>query len=121
MVRPEAPPQSASCLLLDLPKLHLEWYAWTMQGGEKPAFLRKPVAYYVMYADKWRYADSLDAVTSATLVGYACEQAELSGRDIGLSLSRGGYRFSRSEHAEWQLLRDGELRCASGASARLSR
>ena len=38
--------------LLDLPKLHLEWYAWTMQGGSKPEFLRKPVAYYVMYADK---------------------------------------------------------------------
>ena len=51
-----------------------------------------------------------DADRIAALVGYACEQAELSGRDIGLSLSRGGYRFSRSEHAEWLLLRDGELR-----------
>ena len=46
----------------------------------------------------------------AARVGYACEQAELSGRDIGLSLSRGGYRFSRSEHTDWLLLRDGELR-----------
>ena len=51
-----------------------------------------------------------DADRIAALVGYACEQAELSGRDIGLSLSRGGYRFSRSEHADWLLLRDGELR-----------
>jgi uncharacterized protein len=53
--------------LLDLQKLHLEWYAWTMQDGPKPAFLRKPVAYYVMYADKWRYADTLEAVTGSTL------------------------------------------------------
>jgi len=53
--------------LLDLPKLHLEWYAWSMQGGPKPAFLRKPVAYYVMYADRWRYADTLEAVTAGTL------------------------------------------------------
>jgi len=52
--------------LLDLPKLHLEWYAWTMQGGAKPEFLRKPVAYYVMSADKWRYADTLEAVTGGT-------------------------------------------------------
>ena len=46
----------------------------------------------------------------AALVGYACEQAELSGRDIGLSLSRGGYRFSRSDHADRLVLREGELR-----------
>ena len=52
--------------LLDLQKLHLEWYAWTMQEGPKPSFLRKPVAYYVMYADKWRYADTLEAVTGST-------------------------------------------------------
>ena len=50
--------------LVDLPKLHCEWYAWTMQGGPKPAFLEKRVAYYVMGADKWRYADELDAVTA---------------------------------------------------------
>jgi putative CocE/NonD family hydrolase len=56
--------------LVDLPKLHLEWYAWTMQGGPKPEFLQKPVAYYVMYADKWRYAESLEAVTAETRVLY---------------------------------------------------
>jgi putative CocE/NonD family hydrolase len=49
--------------LVDLPKLHLGWYAWTMQQGPKPEFLAKPVAYYVMQADRWRYADSLEAVT----------------------------------------------------------
>ncbi len=50
--------------LLDLPRLHLDWYAWTMQGGAKPEFLKKRVAYYVMQADEWRYADSLEAVTA---------------------------------------------------------
>jgi putative CocE/NonD family hydrolase len=50
--------------LVDLPQLHLQWYAWTMQGGAKPNFLQKNVAYYVMGADKWRYADSLEAVTA---------------------------------------------------------
>ena len=51
-----------------------------------------------------------DADRIAALVGYACEQAELSGRDIGLSFNRGGYGFSRNDHADWLPLRDGELR-----------
>lgn len=50
--------------LVDLPRLHLEWYAWTMQNGPKPQFLQKPVAYYVMGAERWRYADTLEGVTS---------------------------------------------------------
>ncbi len=50
--------------MVDLPQLHLDWYAWTMQGGVQPAFLQKNVAYYVMGTEKWRYADSLDAVTA---------------------------------------------------------
>ena len=50
--------------LVDLAGLHRQWYAWTMQGGPKPGFLQKNVAYYVMGAERWRYADSLDAVTA---------------------------------------------------------
>lgn len=50
--------------LVDLPRLHLDWYGWTMQGGPKPKFLQKNVAYYVMGAEQWRYADTLDAVTA---------------------------------------------------------
>jgi hypothetical protein len=56
--------------LVDLPKLHLGWYAWTMQDGPKPEFLKKAVAYYVMFADQWRYADSLEAVTASTRALY---------------------------------------------------
>lgn len=50
--------------LVDLPRLHLDWYRWTMQGGPKPEFLQKNVAYYVMGAERWRYAGTLDAVTA---------------------------------------------------------
>jgi uncharacterized protein len=49
--------------LLDLGRLHLEWYAWTLQGGPKPEFLKRKVAYYVMGRERWRYADSLEAIT----------------------------------------------------------
>jgi putative CocE/NonD family hydrolase len=50
--------------LVDLPKLHLDWYRWTMAGGGKPEFLKDAVAYYVMGAEEWRYAGSLEKVTA---------------------------------------------------------
>lgn len=50
--------------LVDLRRLHLEWYVWAMQGGPKPAFLERRVAYYVTGAEHWRYADTLETVTA---------------------------------------------------------
>jgi uncharacterized protein len=52
--------------LLDLNKLHLEWYDWTLKGGSKPEFLKDRVAYYVTGADEWKYAPSLEAIASET-------------------------------------------------------
>jgi putative CocE/NonD family hydrolase len=52
--------------LVDLPQLHLDWYAWTMQGGKRPDFLKKPIMYYVTGSETWRAADSLDAITGET-------------------------------------------------------
>ncbi|MGH8250033.1 MAG: CocE/NonD family hydrolase [Steroidobacteraceae bacterium] len=56
--------------LVDLPKLHTQWYAWTLQSGPRPEFLRKRVAYYVTGAEKWRYADTLEGVTSEARAYY---------------------------------------------------
>jgi hypothetical protein len=50
--------------LLDIARLHVDWYAWTMSGGPRPQFLQQPVAYYVTGAELWRYAPTLEAVTS---------------------------------------------------------
>jgi putative CocE/NonD family hydrolase len=35
-----------------------------MQSGTKPTFLRKNVAYYVLGAERWRYADTLESATA---------------------------------------------------------
>src|ERR1051326_6024501 len=53
-----------AAILVDLPKLHLDWYRFTMEGGSKPEFLQKQVAYYVSGAERWRYADTLEAITA---------------------------------------------------------
>lgn len=50
--------------LLDLNKLHKEWYDWTMKGGDKPEFLQDRLAYFVAGAGEWRYASSLDSVAT---------------------------------------------------------
>lgn len=50
--------------LIDLAQLHRQWYTWTMLGGPKPDFLQKAVAYYVLGAEYWRYADSLEGITA---------------------------------------------------------
>jgi general secretion pathway protein H len=44
------------------------------------------------------------------LFGYACEQAELSGRDLGITLDTRGYRFSIANRDEWIATQASELR-----------
>jgi putative CocE/NonD family hydrolase len=48
--------------LLDMNKLHKEWYDWTMKEGKKPTFLKKRVAYYVAGEEKWKYTNSLEEI-----------------------------------------------------------
>ena len=50
--------------LLDLNALHTEWYDFATKGGPRPGFLQKRVAYYVVGAEEWKLADSLEAVTA---------------------------------------------------------
>jgi uncharacterized protein len=82
--------------VLDLNKLHADWYDWTLKGGSKPEFLKKRVAYYVMGADEWKYADSIDTVATSKLTlyldslnGHASDvfhSGSLSGRKPGSAL-----------------------------------
>ena len=53
--------------MVDLNKLHLEWYDWTMKSGSRPNFLEKRVMYYAMGEDKWKSADTLDGVANNSL------------------------------------------------------
>lgn len=50
--------------MVDLNALHKAWYDWTLQNGEKPEFLKKRVAYYVMGAEAWKYVDNIEEIAS---------------------------------------------------------
>lgn len=52
--------------LVDMNKLNREWYDWVMKAGEKPEFLKKRVAYYVMGKEEWKYVDSLEEIATET-------------------------------------------------------
>lgn len=57
----------ADTAVIDVEALHDEWYRWALGEGEKPSFLKDRVVYYVMGADAWRSAPSLEAVADTTV------------------------------------------------------
>src|SRR5260370_29770208 len=56
--------------VLDLNKLHTEWYDGAMKGGAKPEFLKNRVADCLVGADEGKYADSLHTISNATKTFY---------------------------------------------------
>jgi uncharacterized protein len=52
--------------VLDMKQLHADWYDFALGRAPRPAFFRDRVAYYMMGADEWRYAASLEAASSGT-------------------------------------------------------
>lgn len=80
--------------VLDLNKLHTEWYDWTMKSGKKPEFLKKRVAYYVVGegAEDWKYADSLETISNEKRTLYLSSNgsAESVFQSGALSESAGG-------------------------------
>jgi hypothetical protein len=68
--------------VIDVLKLHREWYRHVLQGGPKPAFFQKNVAYYVAGANAecWRFADSLAGATAKTETLYL--NAKAGGENV---------------------------------------
>ena len=60
-------PESA---VLDMDKLHADWYDFILGRGPKPAFLRDKVTYFMLGADEWRHAASLDAASSGKTLDF---------------------------------------------------
>jgi uncharacterized protein len=75
--------------VLDLNKLHTEWYNWAMKGGTKPEFLKKRVAYYVVGAEEWKYADNLESIANAKQTFYLRSAGEANDVFHSGSLAEG--------------------------------
>ncbi|HJU27355.1 MAG TPA: CocE/NonD family hydrolase [Rhodanobacteraceae bacterium] len=53
--------------VLDIDQLHIDFFDWVLKGGKRPKILGERVNYYVMGADEWRHADSLQELSDHTL------------------------------------------------------
>jgi len=62
----------ASASLVDVLRLHREWYDYTMKSAPKPAFFEKHVAWYVSgpNAECWKFGETLAAASPASLTYY---------------------------------------------------
>jgi len=50
--------------VVDMDKLHADWYDWALGRGPRPALLRDRVTYFMLGAGEWRYAKTLEAASS---------------------------------------------------------
>ncbi len=87
--------------LVDMNKLHKDWYDWTLKDGARPAFLKDKVAYYVAGegAEQWRYAGSLQAVT-ATMQPMYLDSSGGQANDVFAAGSLGTAKASASSRAD---------------------
>ena len=53
--------------VLDIDQLHIDFFNWILKGGKRPVILSDRVNYYVMGADEWRHAASLNDLSDRTL------------------------------------------------------
>lgn len=53
--------------VLDIDQLHIDFFNWVLKGGKRPAILSNRVNYYVMGANEWRHAASLEDLSDHTL------------------------------------------------------
>ncbi len=99
--------------LLNMNKLHKEWYDFTMKGGTKPDFLKKQVAYYVMGAEKWKYADHIEDIAGEFRKYYLA-----SGGSAHEVFQSGTLSTTVSEKSETDQIKYDPLNTRTGLDAR---
>ncbi len=60
--------------VLDMEQLHLDWFDWVFKHEDRPEILRDRVAYYVMEANEWKYAPSLETIATDSRSWYLDSQ-----------------------------------------------
>jgi hypothetical protein len=72
-------PQAA---VIDMEKLHAEWYDAALGRGPEPALLHDRVSYFMMGAGEWRYAHTLEAASSGEKLTFYLADLTGTPRDI---------------------------------------
>lgn len=59
--------------VLDMDKLRADWYDWALGRGPQPGLLKDRVTYFMMGADEWRSAPTLEAASSEENLAFFLE------------------------------------------------
>lgn len=68
--------------VLDMGTLHADWYDWALGRGQRPEFFRKHVAYFMLGANEWRYADSLESISAGGPLDFFLSAPEGTPLDV---------------------------------------
>jgi putative CocE/NonD family hydrolase len=68
--------------VIDMERLHADWYDAALGRGPQPALLRDKVTYFMMGADEWRYANTLEAASSGASLTFFLAAADGTPQDV---------------------------------------
>lgn len=68
--------------VVDMGRLHADWYDWALGRGPRPALLRDRVAYFMMGADEWRYAHTLEGASSGKALALYLEDVRGTPKNV---------------------------------------
>jgi putative CocE/NonD family hydrolase len=68
--------------VLDMNRLHADWYDWVLGRGARPGLLQDRVAYFMMGVDEWRYAPSLESAGSGNTLELYLSNPAGTPRDL---------------------------------------
>lgn len=68
--------------VLDMNKLHADWYDWILGRGPQPALLKDRVTYFMLGADEWRYAQNLESASSGEVLAFYLSDPEGTPKDL---------------------------------------
>jgi putative CocE/NonD family hydrolase len=86
-------PESA---VVDMPKLHADWYDFALDKGPRPALLRNKVAYFMLGANQWRYSNTLKTASSGKELSFFLSDFAGTPRDVFHS----GHLAARAQASE---------------------
>ncbi|HJU07847.1 MAG TPA: CocE/NonD family hydrolase, partial [Rhodanobacteraceae bacterium] len=68
--------------VLDMVKLHADWFDWLLGRGLRPALLQDHVNYFMLGADEWRHAPSLAAALSGKSLDFYLSASDNTVLDV---------------------------------------